>query len=259
MKRIGTATAPASYYDHDGITIYNANCRDILPKLGPVDLVLTDPPYGHNNNNSGDLISRWEAALGLGDYVPERDNRPIANDDPESCSELIQWFFSELPRLLNPGACCCCCGGGGGPDPQFARWSLWLDAHVPFKMCIIWDKGPLGMGWHYRRDWECILVAQKGGKKITWNGGNTTSNIIRDIPRIIPRSDQHPTPKPIKLMSRFISWHTNPGDTVLDPFMGCGPTLIAAKNLGRKAIGIEISKEYCDIAVERLKQCALKF
>jgi site-specific DNA-methyltransferase (adenine-specific) len=240
------------YYEKDGITIYHADCRDILPSLPKVDLVLTDPPYGHNNNN-GDLISRWEAALGKGDYVPERDNRPIANDGIEA-NELIQWFFKEVARLLKPGGCCCCCCGGGGPDPQFARWSLWLDQYIPFKMCVVWDKGPLGMGWHYRRDWECVLVAQQPGAACKWYGGNEISNVIRGIPRIIPQADDHPTLKPLKLMSKFIQWHTEQGDLVLDPFMGSGTTLRAAKNLGRRAIGIEIEEKYCEIAAKRLSQ-----
>lgn len=71
------------YYSEAGITIYHGDAREVLPLLEPVDMILTDPPFGHNNNN-GDLISRWEAALGRGDYQPERDNRPIANDGEES-------------------------------------------------------------------------------------------------------------------------------------------------------------------------------
>src|SRR3990167_9612160 len=105
---------PKPYY-HDpvaGITIYHGDCREILPLLPDksIDLVLTDPPYGHNNNN-GDLISRWEAALGQRNYVPEKDNRPILNDGKEA-NELVQWLFKESNRLLVKGGCCCCCCGG---------------------------------------------------------------------------------------------------------------------------------------------------
>jgi len=238
------------YYDHAGITIYCGDCREVLPTVADksIDMVFTDPPYGHNNNN-GDLISRWEAALGRGDYVPARDDRPIANDGEEA-SELVRWFFGEAARLLDRGCCCCC----GGPDPQFARWSLWLDEAIPFKMCVVWDKGPLGMGWHYRRDWECVLVAQRPGGPCVWNGGDSTSNVIRDIRRIIPSSTDHPTVKPVALGAKFIRWHSNPGDVVLDPFMGSGTTLVAAKQLGRRAIGIEIEEKYCEIAAKRLAQ-----
>lgn len=247
------------YYEHAGIQIFHGDCREILPTLeaGTVDEIFTDPPYGHNNNN-GDLISRREAALGKGDYKPERDNRPIANDGKEA-DELVRWFFAEASRLLKPGCCCCCCcGGGGGPDPQFARWSLWLDECIPFKQMVVWDKGPMGMGWHYRRSYETVLVAQKPGAACRWFGGRTTENVIRPgmfgIAKIIPSATQHPTEKPMKLARHFLELHSDGDDLIVDPFMGHCTTLRAAKDLGRRAIGIEIEEKYCEIAAERLRQ-----
>ncbi len=86
---------PKPYYDEDGITIFCCDCKEILHLLPKVDLVFTDPPYGHNNNN-GDLINRWEAALGRlpsdSDKSQASDSRPIANDSPEETAELVQWF-----------------------------------------------------------------------------------------------------------------------------------------------------------------------
>lgn len=251
---------PEPYYQEDGITLYCADARDILPLLpdASIDLVLTDPPYGHNNNNNGDLAHRRELALGLvkrGKAAPG-EARPIANDDYESTNALVRWAFKEFRRLLKPGACCCCCCGGGGPDPQFARWSLWLDEVLQFKQMVIWDKGGLGMGWHYRRNYECILVAQKPGAACKWYGGRNVGNVIR-IPKIIPSANDHPTPKPVELMQCFILWHTAPGDLVLDPFAGGGSTLVAAKRLGRRAIGIELEERWCALTVDRLRQQVL--
>ena len=242
---------PKPYYEEPGIVIYHGDCREILPLLPDksVDLALTDPPYGHNNNN-GDLISNWEAALGEGPAGPPR---PIPGDSAAEANELVRFLFEQSKRLLNQGCCCCCCCGGG-PDPQFARWSLWMDEILGFKMCVIWDKGGLGMGWHYRRNWECVLVS----KTKKWNGGLTTPNVIR-LPRIIPNATQHPTEKPVELKAFFIRLHSDPGELVLDPFMGSGTTLVAAKQLGRRAIGIEIEEKYCRIAVERLRQEVLPF
>ena len=243
---------PTPYYDKGGITLYCGDCREILPGLEPasVDLVLTDPPYGHNNNN-GDLIAKWEKALGRGEAGPAR---PIANDGPEA-NELVQWMFAESRRLLAPGCCCCCCCCGGGPDPQFARWSLWLDKELDFKQMVIWDKGPMGMGWHYRRSYETVLVAQAPGAKCRWfDETNKVENIIRHIPKIIPDSRDHPTPKPVELMRHFIDLHTERGHLVLDPFAGGGTTLRAAKDLGRRAIGIELDEEFCKMTVRRLRQ-----
>jgi len=239
------------YYQDDAVTIYHGDSRVILPMIKSADMIFADPPYGHNNNNN-DLIAKWEAALG-GPKVPESEWRPIANDGPEA-NELVKWFFQESKRLLRPGCCCCCCGGGGGPDPQFARWSLWLDAIIPFKHCIVWDKGGLGMGWHYRRCWECVLVAQQPGAACNWHGGNSIPNIIRNIGKIIPSKNQHPTEKPVALPAWFIRLHSIAGELVIDPFMGSGATLRAAKDLGRKAIGIEIEEKYCEIAAKRMAQ-----
>ena len=247
------------YYQDDLITLYNADARAILPNLaaGSIDFVFTDPPYGHNNNN-GDLIHRREAALGrlpCGDKSPA--GRPIANDGAEA-NDLIQWAFAEWNRLLSPGCCCCCCGGGGGPDPQFARWSLWLDKAVGFKQMVIWDKGPMGMGWHYRRSYETVLVGEKPGAACRWfDETDKIENIIRPIRKIIPQAHDHPTPKPPTLAEHFIALHTKPGDLVLDCFAGGGSTLRAARNGGRRAIGIEISEEYCEMAVRGLAQGGL--
>jgi site-specific DNA-methyltransferase (adenine-specific) len=219
-------------------------------------MIFTDPPYGHNNNN-GDLINNREKALGVSVGV-KAESRPIANDGEEA-NELVQWFFAQAKSLLKPGCCCCCCCGGGGPDPQFARWSLWLDEQLDFKQMVIWDKGPMGMGWHYRRSYETVLVAQKPGAACHWyDTTDRVENIIRPgmygIAKIIPQAEDHPTPKPEALVKHFLNLHSQPGDIILDPFMGAGTTLRAAKDLGRKAIGIEICEKYCAIAVERLRQ-----
>jgi site-specific DNA-methyltransferase (adenine-specific) len=243
------------YYDHAGIVIYHGDCREMLPTMdaASIDLVLTDPPYGHNNNNNGDLAHRREDALGIR-KTTEADARPIANDGPEA-NELVRWFFSEANRLMRPGSCCCCCGGGGGggPDPQFARWSLWMDEAIGFKQAVVWDKGGLGMGWHYRRNYELVLVAEKPGAACKWYGGNSQANVVR-ISGIKPSADDHPTPKPLDLFALFVRLHSLPGDIVLDPFMGHGTTLRAAKGLGRRAIGIEIEEKYCEIAARRCEQ-----
>ena len=212
------------------------------------DMVFTDPPYGHNNND-GDLIHNREKALGK-PKTKSSAARPIANDGPEA-NQLVRAMFAIAANLLKPGCCCCCCCGGGGPDPQFARWSLWLDEAIPFKMCVVWDKGGLGMGWHYRRNWECILVAEKPGAACKWYGGNDVPNVIRDIGKIIPSADQHPTQKPIELAEFFLRLHSAKGDLIWEPFAGSGTTIIACEQLGRKCRAIEISPAYVAVALQR--------
>jgi site-specific DNA-methyltransferase (adenine-specific) len=234
------------------IELFNGDCIEIMRGMpnASVDFIFTDPPYGHNNNN-GDLIHLREAALGLG---PVAEARPIANDGQEA-NDLFRQFLVEAKRLLKPGCCCCCCSGGGGPDPQFARWSLWMDEIIGFKQAVVWDKGPIGMGWHYRRSYEFVLVAQKPGAACHWyDETNQVENIIRKINKIIPQKENHPTEKPVALASWFIHLHTRPGDTVLDPFMGHGSTGEACFKAGRNFIGIELDKTHFDKAQARLER-----
>lgn len=239
---------------YDCCSVVCGDCLELMKTLpdGCVDFIFTDPPYGHNNNN-GDLIHRWEAALGR---LPCGENpplgRPIANDGAEA-NVLIQAAFSEWNRLLGLGCCCCCCCCGGGPDPQFARWSLWLDGAIGFKQMVVWDKGQMGMGWHYRRSYETVLVGEKPGAACRWfDTSDAIENIIRHIRKIIPQADEHPTLKPEALVSHFLALHSREGDLVLDPFLGSGTTAVAAKKLGRHFLGFEISEEYCRIARERI-------
>ncbi len=239
------------------IRLAQGDCRDALPTMedGSVDLLLTDPPYGHNNNN-GDLISRREAALGRGPS-PESAFRPIANDGAEA-NGIFKASLPEWRRVLKPGACCCCCCGGGGPDPQFARWSLWLDEVFEFKQMVVWDKGPMGMGWHYRRSYETVLVATKPGAACKWHDeSSSVENIVRPgqhgIRKIIPSASDHPTPKPVALAEHFIRLHSEPGDIVADPFMGAGWVAVACVKTGRRFVGIELEPRWFDVAVQRVK------
>jgi site-specific DNA-methyltransferase (adenine-specific) len=238
-------------------TLYLGDCLEILPTLDKVEMVFTDPPYGHNNNN-GDLIHRREAALGVLSPSGESSPRPIANDGAEA-NELFKMVLPELNRvLISKGCCCCCCCcGGGGPDPQFARWSLWMDEIFNFKQMIVWDKGPIGMGWHYRRSYETVLVAEKKGGSRWFDETDKIENIIRPgqygIKKIIPNARQHPTEKPLELARHFIKLHTREGETVLDPFCGAGSTGAAALSINRKFIGIELDEKWFNQACERIE------
>jgi DNA modification methylase len=240
--------------------LFQADCLAVIPKIKKADFIFTDPPYGHNNND-GDLISNWEKALGSATDTSE-NVRPILNDDFVSANKVTRSMVKAVAQLLPKGAAMCvCCGGGGGPDPQFARWALMLDKLVGFKQAVTWDKEPMGMGWHYRRSYEFVLVAQKPGAKARWfNTTKKIENIIRPgdygIKKIIPSATQHPTEKPWQLAAHFISLHTEPGDIVLDPFMGSGSTGVAAVLTGRKFIGIELDPHWYEHATKRIQKAA---
>lgn len=206
-----------SYYEENGITIYYGDCREILPTLPKVDLVLTDPPYGislalaptSNTINKQRLI--------------EGDDRPF---DPEfllGYPSVVLWGGNNLADRLPVGGWLC----------WDKRCSLVADRAVgsPFELAWCSDRTKFKM---YR--------VQHGGP-VNADGVNT------------PR--YHPTQKPVRLFKMLMRDFT--ADVTLDPFMGSGTTLRAAKDLGRKAIGIEIEEKYCEIAANRLRQEVLQF
>jgi site-specific DNA-methyltransferase (adenine-specific) len=114
-------------------------------------------------------------------------------------------------------------------------------------MC--WYKGSVGAAAYVGfNDWEPHLVYGKNN--------TTMHDYFRSTPE--PQTNGHPCQKPLSWATWLIARACDPGNTVLDPFMGSGTTLVAAKQLGRRAIGIEIEQKYCDIAIERLRQGVLK-
>lgn len=241
------------YTDPAGIVIYHGDCRDVLPTLADesIDMIWTDPPYGHANMD-GDLASARVGVKG-GRQVSAV---AIAHDKPEEWPALMDALLVQAQRVLKHDCCCCCCccTGGGGPDPAFAKLALWLDERLEFFHAVVWDKSARGngLGWRYRRNYEFVMVAHRKGGRLAWADDTVAvPNIIRTSP--VPNTS-HPTTKPVELSKSFIRWHTNAGDMVVDPFMGSGTTLRAAKDLGRKAIGIEIEERYCEIAAKRLQQ-----
>jgi site-specific DNA-methyltransferase (adenine-specific) len=241
-----------------GVSLYCGDCLEVLPTLaaGSVDMVWTDPPYGHNNNNNGDLIHNREHALGI-PKTASSEARPISNDSPENMRRVVDGALSECARVLKRDyCCCCCCGGGGGPTPTFAWVADRMDAKgLSFFHAVVWDKGGLGMGWKYRRNYEFVMVSHRKGGKLKWewqDNGLKTANVVR-IPKIIPSAIEHPTPKPVELIRHFLELHAKPGDVVLDPFMGSGPTAEACIAFGCRFIGIEIDPHWYNVAEQRVK------
>lgn len=278
MPKVGTRPVKPAQDVPSGpfYRLYHGDSREILPTLKDmsIDFVCTDPPYGHSNND-GDLIHAIEMAAPArrkkgddGSQVYEA--RPIANDKGDEADNLVQFLFKESGRLLVPGGCCCCCccGGGGSTsragnvhEPSYAWWSIWMDQHLDFKQMVVWDKGPIGMGWHYRRSYEVMLVGQQPGAACKWYADRSdVENILRPggrCKKLIPSSDDHPTPKPVALAEHFLRLHTQQGDMVLDPFMGHGWVGQACKRLGRSFIGIELDDGFFAEAHKNVDRASL--
>lgn len=205
------------YYEHGGITIYHGDCREMLLGLSGIGSVLTDPPYGISHKSGGGTGGKWHNVRHQGHTV-RGDNVPF---DPSLILGLrvptIMWganFFSN--RL--PGA----------------GW-------------LVWDKRPGIEEMKFNRsDAELAFFSESKTVKTfrhLWHGLCRATEVGQHL---------HPTQKPVALMAWCLSFLDD--DIILDPFMGSGPTLHAAKELGRKAIGIELEERYCEIAAKRLSQ-----
>jgi site-specific DNA-methyltransferase (adenine-specific) len=243
------------YYEENGITIYCADSREVLPYLqeGSVDLVLTSPPYNLSNGNRFHMghkgSSRPGAAISKG-YASHGDDMPY-----EKYVDWQQGILRECWRLLSDEGAIFY---NHKPRVQFKalQTPLALNPGLPLRQIIIWAGGG-GVNYsesHYMPAHEWILVLAKEAFKLRDRSASGVGDVWRIPPEI---GSKHPAPFPLRLALRAIE--TTPAKTVLDPFCGSGTTLRAAKDLGRSCIGIEIEERYCEIAAERLRQSVLQF
>lgn len=214
------------FYEHAGITIYHGDCREIAPPRN-LDLLLTDPPYGINLDTN---YSQRNSS-----NIRGRDYAPLHGDNE----------MGEFGWLFKVGCLKVIFGANNWPDqiqfnPKTCGWICWdkrtnQDADrilgSPFELAVV-----IG-----QRTYEMIRLQHCGVKNA--DGDNS--------------GRFHPTQKPVRLMHRIIEMYRP--NSIFDPFMGSGTTLIAAKNLRCRAIGIEIEEKYCEIAAKRLSQEVFEF
>ncbi len=236
------------------VTLYRADIAQVLPKIdnASIDMIFTDPPYGHGNAN-GDLLANKHKALK--NELPTIQ-KPIANDDEDGMRSVVNFMLNEASRILRHDSCCCCCCGGGGPRPTFAWLAQRMDREgLQFFHSVIWDKKHWGLGWRWRRRHEMVMVAHRRGGKCLWNPqAKAAPNVIACCK---PRDKHHPNEKPLQLVAQFVTNHASEDQIVLDPFMGSGTTGVACVQHGRRFIGIELDREYFNVAKTRIK-AALK-
>jgi len=211
------------YYQRDGITIYCADCRDVLPSFaaGSFDLVLTDPPYGISHPCDFEKRGRSNLADCRNYANVAGDNKPF---DPSLWLDYpcILWGANHYASRL----------------PDSGGWIVW-DKERPDDL----DQSTCELAWSN---------VVRGIRRVRW--------LWNGMMRASREPLVHPTQKPVAVMAFCLQtrW-TLDCESILDPFMGSGTTLVAAKRLGRKAIGIELSKDYCDEAIRRLEQSVLAF
>lgn len=203
------------YYQDDHVTLYNGDCLEIMPHI-LADVLVTDPPYGINyHSGHASTIAR-----------------SIVGDNDTSLRDAILEDWGDRPAVV------------------FGTWRKQRPEAT--RQLLVWDtKGALGMGaldlpWKPAHQEVYILGTGFVGRR--------TSDVLTFAPvqSMAANGRVHPHQKPTDLMRELIG--KCPPGVVLDPFAGSGSTLRAAKDLGRKAIGVEIDESYCEIIVKRLAQ-----
>lgn len=196
-------------------TLYLGDCAEILPTIGKVDAVITDPPYGMDYQSN---------------YRKEK-HKKIANDRSADIANFaLEWAFENCNHSVY----------------AFGRWDNLYDYPKP-KSLITWVKNNWSMGdllhEHARQTEVCFFYAMEGH----YFPKQRPTDVI-EFART--NNEYHPTEKPVGLMARFVEFT---GGTILDPFMGSGTTGVAAVQMGRKFIGIEREPSYFDIACKRIE------
>jgi DNA modification methylase len=217
------------YYEQDGIVIYHGDCREVLPSLS-ADALVTDPPYGVNLGKHAAAKEKrgWLAKGGYASY----------DDTPENFLAVVVPAIDSALQVVKRGLVFTS-GTGLRLLPKYsAVGGVFL---------------PSGMGrtcWGFQNFAFCALYGiapnlHKGAKPTGFRSTETSEKL------------GHPCPKPYGWMTWAVQLATDQGNSLIDPFAGSGTTLVAAKNLGRRAIGIELDESYCEIAAKRLSQSVL--
>lgn len=218
-----SATRP--YYQEDGIALYHCDYWQVLNRISgarlAADVMVTDPPFG---------IDYESGHFGV---LP----RKIAGDKDTSVRDAALQYWGDKPALVF--------GSWRAPRP------------VNTRMVLVWDTGGAnGMGAldiPWKPSHQEIYVLGRGFS------GERTSDVLRFAPvQSLARNGRtHPHEKPVDLLRALLL--KCPMGVVIDPFCGTGSTLVAAKDLGRNAIGVEVEERYCEVAAERLRQRVLDF
>jgi len=218
------------YYSDDFVTLYHGDCRKVAAWLD-ADVLITDPPYGtqFSTENPKGGYGRRQNAAGNSRHASTRnvgvEGFTIVNDGDTTTRDEALAMWGSKPALVF--------GSPRLPDPP----GVWADR-------LVWDKKRPGMNsgpWRYRH--ESIYVTE---------GFCRTSDAAVSVLTAFPDQSQHIHAKPLSLMVALIS--AAPLGVIADPFAGSCTTLVAARNLGRRAIGVEVDERYCELVASRLGQ-----
>lgn len=212
-------------------SIIHGDSLDILRGFpdNSVDFIATDPPY----------LMEWQSNRRKEKYDI------IANDKND---DWLIPVFTEMYRVMKPDSLCLTFYGWPEAD-KFV--STFKEVGFTLKSHIVWVKNSIGLGWFTRGQHEVAYLLAKGSPL-------KPENAISDVIQAAGTGNElHPTQKPVSLMAKIIRCYTKEGDIVLDPFAGSCTTLMAAKQMGRKYIGIEINEDFCTQGKERVENAQI--
>ena len=205
-------------------TLYLGDCLEIMPTLGKVDAVLTDPPFGTQGLGGGYGRKQIHSENG-------RDGKTIQNDfDLSALAGMLRLLNGNYYALVFYAA-------------RRTREFIEAIGDLEFKGEIIWDKKQMGLGYTIRYSHESVAALEVGKPK-------RPNFAIDSVISCHQLEKLHPHQKPIELLEKLVSWQNG---VVLDPFMGSGTTLVACAKMGRKGIGIELEPKYFDVACRRVE------
>lgn len=224
----------------EGVTLYCGDCREILPGLGRVDAVVTDPPYSSGARTDSERQVR-------GAMLRSMEDADWFSHDAMTTwgfSWFIRSVFSDLRQHLCEGAHVYC----------FIDWRNTPNIYGMLEACgyrvnhcLVWAKPHFGMGTYWRNQHENIVFASNGVPLEMLDHGKGS---VLTFSAVSPAARVHPTEKPVDLLLDLID--AIPGDEVFDPFMGSGSTGVAAIRAGRHFTGCEINPDHFDIACRRI-------
>lgn len=226
-------------------TLYLGDCLDVLATIEEVAAVVTDPPYCSGTRTSASMPARGAMSRGV-----RWKKAPLPNDQMTvtGFTWLMRQIALEAARILPDG----------GSLLSFIDWRQYPtlygiveSANLRVQTLVVWDKIDMGLGNGFRNQHELLIHAAKGTPTIYDKG---VGNVLRR--KRLPKSDLHPTQKPVDLIIPLLKVVTAPGQVVIDPFMGAGSTGVACVATGRKFIGIEAEPSYFETACERLAEVA---
>lgn len=205
-------------------TLYLGDCRDILPTLPNSDVVISDPPYGERTHKGARTANSLDAST--------IDFAPITTNELMS---LAKGLVARTNRWVV--MTCAWQHAAALEDHGLVRLGVWVKP----------NGAPQFTGDRPGQGWEAVAVLHREGKK-RWNGGGHHAVWTCPI-----EQGEHPTQKPLKLVSRWVADFSDPGELICDPFMGSGTTGVACAKLGRRFIGIEQDPKYFELACRRIE------